>query len=303
MLPGGFLARVSEARGHVYLPEAELKRSNGDKFTGRLIGNKLKDSEKKIGMAFSVHDITRLKQLEEEKLEAERMAIVGQTVAGLAHGIKNLINALDGGMYFLISGIKNCDIKRIHKGMEVLTRNIERIRSFSRAFLNYAKFRAINPSDCDPADIINEVIESFTARVKEENIRLIFIQDQTMVPASLDYEKIHEALTNLVGNAIDAFSGIEEIREKEIRIKLFEEEGAIFIEVADNACGIDDEQKKRLFKKFFTTKGLEGTGLGLLMTQKIIQEHGGNISVFSKKKEGSVFRIRLLKRRLPRPKD
>ncbi len=303
MLPQGFLARVSEERGHVYLPEIELKRSNGEKFLGRLIGNKLKDSEKRIGMAFSVQDISRLKKLEEEKIEAERMAIVGQTVAGLAHGIKNLINALDGGMYFLTSGIGNGDIKRVQKGIETLTRNIERIRAFSKAFLNYARFRDINPNDCNPIDIINEVMESFAVRAQENHIRLVFLQGGNIDPVSLDYEKIHEALTNLVGNAVDAFSGMEETRGKEIKIKLFEEEGAIIIEVADNACGIDEEQRKRIFKKFFTTKGLEGTGLGLLMTKKIIQEHGGRISVSSKKGEGSVFRIRLLKRKLPKRLD
>ncbi len=303
MLPQGFLAKVSEERGHVYLPEVELKRSSGEKFLGRLIGNKLKDSDKRIGMAFSVKDISHLKKLEEEKIEAERMAIVGQTVAGLAHGIKNLINALDGGMYFLTSGIGNGDIKRVQKGIETLTRNIERIREFSKAFLNYARFRDITPKECNPADIINEVMESFTVRAQENHIRLVFEQDRNMDPVFLDYEKIHEALTNLVGNAIDAFSGMEETRQKEIKIRLFEEEGAIFIEVADNACGIDEEQRKRIFKKFFTTKGLEGTGLGLLMTKKIIQEHGGRISVASRKGEGSVFSIRLLKRKLPKPMD
>jgi histidine kinase len=300
MLPHGFLASVSKERSHVFISEAELKRSDGEKFMGRLIGNKLKDSDKNIGMAFSVHDISQLKKLEEEKIEAERMAIVGQTVAGLAHGIKNLINALEGGMYFLTSGIGNGDIKRVHKGIETLKRNIERIRNFSKSFLNYARVRDLELKDCNPADIINEVLESFTARSQENDIGLDFIQDRDMDPVSMDYEKIHEALTNLVGNAFDAFTDIEDTRKKEIKIRLFEEEGAIFIEVSDNACGIDEEQRKRLFKKFFTTKGLKGTGLGLLMTQKIIHEHGGRISVISKKGEGAVFRIRLLKSRLPK---
>ncbi|MBU2453778.1 MAG: PAS domain S-box protein, partial [Proteobacteria bacterium] len=300
MLPKGFLARVSKERGHVYLPEAQLKRSNGDKFFGRLIGNKLKDSYKNLGMAFSVHDISPIKKLEEEKIEAERMAIVGQTVAGLAHGIKNLINALDGGMYFLTSGIGKGDIKRVHKGIETLTRNIERIRGFSMAFLNYARFRAVTPNDCNPADIIREVLESFTVKAQENNISLTFKMDQKMAPVPLDYEKIHEGLTNLVSNAFDAFAGIEDDRKKIISVNLFEEEGAIFIEVTDTGCGIDDEHRKRLFNKFFTTKGLEGTGLGLLMTKKIVQEHGGKISVFSKKGEGSVFRIRFLRGRLPK---
>lgn len=303
LLPKGFLARVSEEQGHVYLPEAQLKRSNGDMFFGRLIGNRLKDSEKKLGMAFSVHDISPLKKLEEEKIEAERMAIVGQTVAGLAHGIKNLINALDGGIYFLKSGIEKGDIQRVHKGILTLTRNIERIRNFSMAFLNYARFRTIHQTNSNLADIAREVLESYMAKAQEKDIRLIFKMDQEILPVFIDYEKIHEALTNLVGNAIDAFVGITDTRKKTVSIQLFEEEGAVFMAVEDNGCGIDDEQKKRLFNKFFTTKGLEGTGLGLLMTKKIIQEHGGNISIFSKIGEGSVFRIRFLRGRLLKHSD
>jgi signal transduction histidine kinase len=300
MLPRGFLAQVSEGMGHVYLPETELQRSNGEKFHGRLIGNKLKVLDKTIGMAFSVHDISQMKKLEKEKIEAQRMAIVGQTVAGLAHGIKNLINALDGGIYFLKSGISKGDIKRIHKGIETLTRNIERIRLFSKAFLNYSRFRSISPAMCNPVDIIREVVEPFVPIALENGIKLTLQADQKVAPAALDYEKIHEGLTNLVGNAIDAFAGVDKDREKEIRVKIYEEEGAIYIEVKDNGCGIDKAHRKRLFSKFFTTKGLEGTGLGLLMTHKIIQEHGGNISVLSRKGPGSIFRVRLIRGRLPR---
>ncbi len=300
MLPKGFLAQVSEEIGHTYLPEAELKRSNGEKFYGSLSGNKLLGQGKTIGMAFSVHDIGQMKKLEKEKIEAERMAIVGQTVAGLAHGIKNLINALDGGMYFLKSGIGKGDISRVHKGIETLGRNIERIRLFSKAFLNYSRFRTITPTVCNPEDIVNEVVESFEARILENDIELKLQVENQLAPAPLDYEKIHECITNLISNAIDAFVDVDKDRIKKIWVKLYDEEGSIYIEVKDNGCGIDKDHRKRLFGKFFTTKGLEGTGLGLLMTQKIIQEHGGNISVLSKKGKGSVFRLRLIRGRLPK---
>lgn len=303
MLPKGFLAKVSEDSGHVYLPEEELKRSNGERFYGRLTGNILRDREKTIGMAFSVHDITKVKKLEKEKIEAERMAIVGQTVAGLAHGIKNLINALDGGIYSLKSGIGKGDIKRVHKGIETLTRNIERIRVFSKAFLNYSRFRTIIPRLSNPADIITEVVESFAAKLLENEIKIELQLDQQFSPVPLDYEKIHECMTNLVANAIDAFVNIDKDRDKKIWVKVYEEEGAIYIEVKDNGCGIDKDHRQRLFSKFFTTKGLEGTGLGLLMTKKIIQEHGGNITVLSKKGQGSIFRIRLIRGRLPKLSD
>jgi PAS domain S-box-containing protein len=303
MLPKGFLAEVSEEQRHVYVPEALLKRQDGETFYGRLIGNRLTESDETIGMAFSVHDISRFKKLEHEKIEAERMAIVGQTVAGLAHGIKNLINALDGGLYFLKSGISRGDIGRVHKGIETLGRNIERIRRFSRSFLNYTRVQDLQVRLCHPQDIVQEVIESFSVSLMEKNIVLNFKTDKNIAPALFDYEKIHEAITNLISNAIDAFSEIDDDRKKSINITLYEEEGTICFEVEDNGSGIDEEQKMRIFSKFFTTKGLEGTGLGLLMTKKIVQQHNGTITISSKKGEGSTFRIRFLRSRLPKTVD
>jgi PAS domain S-box-containing protein len=300
MFPKGFLAKVSKGSGHIYLPEARFRQSNGDSFYGSLIGNKLKGLEQNIGMAFLIHDISQIKKLEKENIESQRMAFVGQTVAGLAHGIKNLINALDGGMYFLKSGIGKSDINRIHKGIKTLTRNIERIRQYTKAFLNYSRSQEITPVLCNPVDIVSEVVESFAAAQQKNEIQIELKVEGQLVPVPLDYEKIHECVANLISNAIDAFKEVDKDEEKQIRVKMYEEEGAIYIEVKDNGCGINKGNRQKIFTKFFTTKGLEGTGLGLLMTQKIIQEHGGNISVFSEKEKGTTFRIRLIKGRLPK---
>lgn len=247
MLPQGFLAQVSEGEDHVYLPDVKLKKSGGEEFHGRLVGNKLEEIEKTIGMAFSVKDITNVKELEAEKIEAERLAIVGQTVAGLAHGIKNLINALEGGMYYLKSGIGKSDITRVHKGIETLDRNIARINSFSRSFLNYSKKNDLNPQMCDPVSLAKEVIESFSANALKDNIKLKVIVDKKLEPAPLDYEKIHECLTNLVGNAIDAC--IEDTKKVDslVQIKISEEERIILFEIIDNGCGIDKENQKKTF--------------------------------------------------------
>ena len=82
-------------------------------------------------------------------------------------------------------------------------------------------------------------------------------------------------------------------------VRTFEENGVIIYEVVDNGSGMDYEVKKKVFTTFFTTKGLGGTGLGLLMTKKNIQEHGGKIEMESEKGEGTTFRIRLPRNRLP----
>jgi PAS domain S-box-containing protein len=302
MLPKDFLGKVFDQRERVYLPEAEVKTIDGDPFPVRLVGNKLMVDDKSIGMAFSVQDLREIKQLEREKLEAERLSAVGQTVAGLAHGIKNLNTALEGGMYMLKTGLAQGNIERIQKGMEMLARNIERVSVFVKAFLSFSKGREIKAKLCDPAEIAKEVIDLYAVKADKLGIRLKLEKIGDVAPAPIDFESMHECLTNLVGNAIDAC----ETSDKDscyVTVRIFEEYSTIIYEVTDNGCGMDYEVKRKVFTTFFTTKGLGGSGLGLLMTKKIVHEHGGTIGLKSKPGEGTTFSIRLPRRRLPKVKN
>jgi len=300
MLPKGFLAKVSKGSEHVYLPETKVQTIGGDKFPVRLVGNQLLLEDKHLGMAFSVQDLRPIKKLEKEKLEAERLAAVGHTVAGLAHGVKNLITALEGGMYMLKSGLSKGDVSRLQKGMDMLYRNINRISMFVKAFLNFSKGREIQAQLNNPAEIAQEVVELYAAKAEELGIELKNEQIRDIKPAVIDYESMHECLTNLIGNAIDACRVSENKKGCRVIVRTYERDNIINYEVIDNGCGMDYEVKKKVFTSFFTTKGLGGTGLGLLMTKKTVQEHGGTIKVTSKPNQGTSFRIRLPRKRLPK---
>jgi PAS domain S-box-containing protein len=302
MLPEDFLKRVINGPRHVYLPETAIVDAAGCQKPVRLAGHQLRIDERLIGAAFSIQDLSGIKKLEEEKLQAERLAVVGQTVAGLAHGIKNLSAALEGGMYMLSSGIEKGDLERVQKGMTMLDRNIQRISIFVKAFLNFAKGRQIRARWNDPAAIAREVIEMFTPRADELGIQLTFTLPAPVAPAPLDYESLHECLTNLVGNAMDACR-VDSNGDCRVSLKVYEKRGIIYYEVTDNGCGMDAEVKKKVFTTFFTTKGLGGTGLGLLMTKKIIQEHGGFIKLETQLEKGTTFRICLPRKRLPTAMD
>jgi signal transduction histidine kinase len=104
-------------------------------------------------------------------------------------------------------------------------------------------------------------------------------------------------LTNLVSNGIDAVMMREEPGGRVV-LRTREDNGDLLFEVIDDGCGIDWETKGKIFTTFFTTKGGKGTGLGLLTTRKIVQEHGGRIDVESTPGAGTTFRIRLPRKRL-----
>lgn len=149
-----------------------------------------------------------------------------------------------------------------------------------------------------PADIVHEVIELYKETARKYNIELITECDESIAPAAMDPEGIHTCLANLVSNAIDACQ-MSDKQVCEVRVRCKEEEECIIFDVEDKGCGIDNEVKQKVFTNFFTTKGEGGTGLGLLLTRKIVQEHGGRIAIESVPGEGSLFRMIFPRKRLP----
>ncbi len=301
MLPEGFLNQINAGPGHVHLPETDVQTIDGINVPVRLVGFQLSRGKSPMGMAIFIHDLRELKQLETDKIEAERLAAVGQTVAGLAHGVKNLITGLDGGMYMLNSGMNQGKVERIQEGMEMLGRNIERISKFVKEFLSFSRGREIQAELCHPSDIAEDVVSIYKTKANNFGVELIFEKKGDIKPAPIEYESMHECLTNLVGNAIDACMTSEDNDKCHVWVRVYEDDtNAIIFEVVDDGCGMDYEVKKKVFTNFFTTKGLGGTGLGLLTTKKIIQEHGGKISMESRLGKGTTFRIRLPRKQLPK---
>jgi len=298
MLPEGFMDRVIKGPQHVYIPDTIIIDAAGMQNPVRLYGHQLMIDGRYIGVAITIQDLSEIKRLEDEKLESERLAAVGQTVAGLAHGVKNLNTALKGGMYMLGSGLEKGNLPRIQKGMRMLERNTQRLSVFVKAFLNYAKGREIRAQLNDPIEIAKEVVEMYAQKAIDLNLKLDLEVSNPISMAAIDYECIHECLTNLVSNAIDACC-FKDNGGSRVILRAFEKNRIIYYEVIDDGCGIEKDIKKKIFNTFFTTKGLSGTGLGLLMTRKMIQEHGGTIKLESIPDKGTTFRILLPRKRLP----
>jgi signal transduction histidine kinase len=243
-------------------------------------------------------DVTRFKALEREKLEAERLGAVGQTVAGLAHGIKNILMGLEGGVYVMNSGLRQGQTEKIQRGTEMLARNVSKISNLVKSLLSFSKGHVPKVAETDLNAVAREVLALYRDAAGRVGVGLVGELGEGIAPAPMEAEGIHACLTNLVSNAIDACQ-MSERPGRTVRINTREEGGALVIEVADDGLGMDCEIKKKIFTTFFTTKGGGGTGLGLLLTRKIVQEHGGKILVESEPGAGTSFRIVLPRERLP----
>ena len=261
-----------------------------------------KEVEQVIEMSLDISEIIelkeKLKQVEQEKLEIERFAAVGQTVAGLAHGIKNILMGLEGGMYVVNSGLQRDNNELVERGWHMLQNNVAKISSVVKEYLQFARGSEVELGKADPVAIAREVIDLFQDLAQQNSIEIIADLQEGIEDACLDPDGIHTCLANLVSNAIDACA-VSDKKKKRIKVCCFEKDKTIVYEVEDNGTGMDYEVKKKIFSNFFTTKASgQGTGLGLLVTRRIVYEHGGKIIVESKLRKGSIFRILLPRKNL-----
>ena len=239
-----------------------------------------------------------LKNLQKELLRAERLAATGQTVAGMAHAIKNILGGLKGGRFMVNKGLEIKEMKYLQDGWAMVERNIEKISQLTLDLLSFCKERDPEWEIVQPNDLIREVYELYRDQAAERGVRLMLDLDEKMEPLSLDPREMYQVLANLVGNALDACTlgdGLPSDPETIIRSRSLPEE-KILLEVRDNGMGMSEEVRKKLFTIFFSTKGSRGTGLGLLLSHKIVQEHGGEIRVQSSPQQGASFQVILPKR-------
>ena len=266
----------------------------------------LRRAHERLDMRRAIREHTEnLEQLVAQKtrelLAAERLAAVGQTVAGLSHAIKNLASGLEGSIFLLGKGLELDRRAYLEQGWEMLKDNVEKIKNLSLEMLRYARPEALKPAPCDPLLPAREVVEllQLKARAAGVELTLVFAPDmpQILPLALIDAEAVHRCLMNLVGNALDACQaagfGPENPGGRVVLEVRALPEGGVRYRVADNGCGLDETARSRLFEAFFSTKGEGGSGLGLMTTKKIVEEHGGSIAVASNPGGGTTFAIHL----------
>ncbi|MBE9581467.1 MAG: response regulator [Proteobacteria bacterium] len=284
-----------ETQGTDAWQETFILGKDGQKIPVRFSGSLLYRNSDVIGSVGFLHDLREVKRLEQEFVKVERLAATGQTVAGLAHCVKNILVGLEGGVYVVDKGLEKDNMGKVGTGWDMVRRNIGRISSLVMDLLSYSKEREPEYEVCSPNAIADDVCELMDSKAKECGIEIVRGFDPTIGEVSLDPKGIHRCLLNLVSNAIDArMAHQNESKEHQVQVTTkSESHGWVTFQVSDNGCGMDETVRKQIFTSLFSTKGSQGTGLGLLVTQKIVQEHGGSISVDSQPGKGSTFTIRL----------
>lgn len=258
--------------------------------------------------ALAIEDTQHYKAM----VQAERLAAMGQTIATLSHHIKNILQGVRGGSYLielglgdhakLLEAVANEEpidlpkaakaVETIQKGWGIVDKNQERISSLVMDMLTYSKERKPDPEPCELNDVIGEIADLMASRAEDNGVELTWTPGEGLPTLMADPEAIHRAVLNIATNAIDACTGRE---PASVTIATSEDAAnqALVVQIADTGEGIAPDRLDVIFSAFESSKGSKGTGLGLAVTRKIAEEHGGTVQVESQVGVGSTFLLAL----------
>jgi PAS domain S-box-containing protein len=232
-------------------------------------------------------DITTIRELESQ------LTSLGLLIGSVSHGLKGLLNGLAGGIYLVNTGFKKEDQQRVQKGWEIVERNVGRIRNMVSDILYYAKEREPNWETVSAVEIAEEVSSLVRPRAAEHEVRLKKIVDTSAGEFEADPRAVRSLLANLLENSVDACRLDSKKSDHQIVLEVDGTPDQVQFVVRDNGIGMDRETREKAFTLFFSSKGSEGTGLGLFISNRIASSHGGTIELRSDAGVGTHFVVRL----------
>jgi len=234
-------------------------------------------------------NITRIRELQ------DHLSSLGLMIGSISHGAKGLLTGLDAGIYMVDSGFSKKDQSQVEEGWEIIKLMTARIRSLVLDILYYAKERELNWEKVDVLSFANDVALTVGLKIRSQRIHFRCDFDDSLGEFEVDAGIVHSALINILENAVEACLENTSDKSHTISFGVSQDNDYIIFDVKDNGLGMDEATRKNMFNIFFSSKGKKGTGLGLYLSNKIIQQHGGSIEVKSDPGMGSHFSIKMPK--------
>ncbi|MDZ4859869.1 MAG: ATP-binding protein [Candidatus Hydrogenedentes bacterium] len=225
-------------------------------------------------------------RLHKDAVDRERLAAIGQATAGIGHCIKNILVGIKGGAEFVDLSLETKEIKYIQKGWPLIRRSADRMEDLVLNLVTFSREREPERTPTDVNMLVGEIADTLKIHAERSKVTIDLVRSEVpRIP--LDGLGIYRSILNLVTNAIDA---CEESGGR-VTIRTHADARSIYIDVKDTGAGISPEFMPHLFEAFRSTKGSRGTGLGLACSKRIVNEHGGEITVQTKLGKGSKFTI------------
>ena len=231
-------------------------------------------------------NITEIKKSQKE------LKTLGQSITLLSHGIKNILEGLEGGAYVVDEGFRDDDFPLARKGWNIVNKNIIEITDVVKNILYSSKNRPLKYETASPGQLVTDSIALFREKAAGLNIQLSAQINPQLPEVQVDIASVRRMLNNLIWNGLQACLNDKHKKNHRVTVKTdrYDDQHYSF-EVADNGIGMDQATQRNIFEEFFSTKGSGGTGLGLAVVEKVVNKHGGRIELDSTPDKGSRFTI------------
>jgi PAS domain S-box-containing protein len=232
-------------------------------------------------------DVTELRRLQTD------LSRLGLMISTISHDLKGSLTGLDAGLYLIDKGFYRNRPAQIEEGLDVAQLMVDRIRKMVFDILYSSKERELELEIIDNREFAEDIAANVENRIRAAMIQFNCVFEENPGKIHADVGLLRSSLMNILDNAIEAC--IEDTGEKEstIDFRVKREDTMVLFEIRDNGSGMNAEEKGRIFELFYSSKGRKGTGLGLYITRKAIQKHGGTIAVFSQPGQGTRFEVRI----------
>jgi signal transduction histidine kinase len=274
-----------DKRGHV--TEETVKLASGEICQIFIQTSPILDDQGEVAAVIEMStNITAIK-----KSQAE-LKMLGQSITLLSHGIKNILEGLEGGAYVVDAGFKDNDVALARKGWNIVSKNISEITDVVKNILYSSKNRPLKYETASPGRLVKDSIALFKEKAAGMGIRLREQINPHIPEVQVDIASVRQMLHNLIWNGLQACLNDAQKKNHFVSVKTdFYDDAHFCFEITDSGIGMDQATRRNIFEEFFSTKGSGGTGLGLAVVDKVVNRHGGRIEVDSKPGRGSRFTI------------
>ncbi|MDB5318669.1 MAG: signal transduction histidine kinase [Phycisphaerales bacterium] len=242
-----------------------------------------------IAAVLALYAVRRVVLLERRARDAERLAELGTLTGGLAHEIKNPLSTVQLNLQLLAEDLTpdNPAYPRIVNRLKTVQKETSRLRDILDDFLRYAGQLELDRQPTDLNELLEDLVDFFLPQAQQQKAKVRLRRSDVPLIAPVDPRLIKQAVLNLMLNALQAMP-----EGGDLILSASKEDGVALIDIIDTGKGIPPEAIDKIFQAYYTSKK-GGTGLGLAMTQRIVKEHGGNLTVKSEVGKGSDFQLRL----------
>jgi len=282
---GANLSRILQGRTPKLVSDTQLVTLDGKTLHTQVSMSRMRDTEGRVlGAVVTLEDVSEVKALTDQLIRADRLAALGELTAGVAHEVRNPLGIIRASVQLVEE--PSADPERIKDAVRIIKQEIDRLDRVIKALLDFGRPSAPTLRPTNVEDVIEDVV-LFTRRFAGQARVDIDTEYAAGIPLVwADADQLKQVFVNLVSNAVQA---MEEDGGK-ITVRVWDDDAFVFASVKDTGPGISQADLMKIFDPFYSTRDA-GTGLGLTIVHRIIDQHGGRIEVESAAEGGTVFTV------------